>query len=75
MLTLIKKLIMEFADVDEDAITEQSSFMGDLHLTSYDVVCLIGKLEENLGVEIPDREIRDITTVGELLDYLGKKMK
>lgn len=74
MLNLIKKTILEFVEIDENAITEDCHFVRDLHLTSYDVVCIIGKLESDLGVEIPDREIRDLETVGELDQYLAKKL-
>lgn len=74
MFNLIKKMILEFADIDENAIKEDSHFVKDLHLTSYDVVCIMAKLEDDLGFEIPDREIRDFETVGELEQYLTKKL-
>lgn len=74
MFNLIKKIIMEFVEVDESFITEETYFIRDLHLTSYDIVSVIGKLEDDLGVEIPDREIRDMETVGDLMDYLDKKL-
>lgn len=74
MLTLIRKTVMEFVDVEGDDITEDTHFIRDLHLTSYDIVSIIAKLEEDLGVEIPDREIRDLETVGDLVEYLKKKI-
>lgn len=75
MLNLIKKTILEFVEVDEDSITEETNFTRDLQLTSYDVVCMMGKMESVLGVEISDREINDLETVGELIEYLKKKLK
>jgi acyl carrier protein len=74
VFNLIKKLILEFAEVEDSSITVDTHFIRDLHLTSYDVVSIIGRLEEDLGVEIPDREIRDLETVGELMNYLSKKL-
>lgn len=65
--------VKEFVDIDEVAITEDTHFTRDLKLTSYDVVSIIGKLEEDLGIEIPDREISKLETVGDLMDYLSKK--
>jgi acyl carrier protein len=74
MLNLVKKTIQEFVEVDENEITEDTYFIRDLHLTSYDIVSMIGKLESDLGVEIPDREIRDLETAGELVEYLKNKI-
>jgi acyl carrier protein len=74
MLNLVKKTICEYVEVDENAITEDTYFIRDLHLTSYDIVSMIGKLESDLGVEIPDREIRDLETVGELVEYLKNRI-
>jgi acyl carrier protein len=74
MLNLIRKTISEFVEVEQINITEDTHFTRDLQLTSYDIVSIIGKLEEDLGVEIPDREIRDLETVGELISYLSNKI-
>jgi len=74
MLSYIIKTIQEFVEVDENDITEDTHFVRDLHLTSYDIVSIIGKVENDLGVEIPDREIRELETVGELMEYVKKKM-
>lgn len=74
MLNLIIRIIQEFAEVDESSITEATNFINDLHLTSYDIVGIIGKIESDLGIEIPDREIRNLDTVGELIKYLNSKL-
>lgn len=74
MLNYIKKTILEFVEVKESAITEDAHFIRDLHLTSYDIVSIIGKIEDDLGVEIPDRDIRYLDTVGELEKYLNEKL-
>ncbi|HZJ99898.1 MAG TPA: phosphopantetheine-binding protein [Tissierellaceae bacterium] len=72
MLKLISNTIQEYAEVDESDIQEGTHFIQDLNLTSYDIVSMIGKLESDLGVEIPDREIRELETVGDLLGYIKK---
>lgn len=72
MLKLISTTIQEFVEVDEGEIQEDTHFIQDLHLTSYDIVSMIGKLESVLELEIPDREIRDLETVGDLIEYIKK---
>jgi acyl carrier protein len=74
MLNFIRKNILEFVDVAEDSITEETSFINDLHMNSYDIVSMIGKIESELNTEIPDIDIRDLQTVGDLCKYLIKKM-
>lgn len=74
MFTYVRKMILEFADVEASFITEKTYFISDLQLTSYDIVTMIGKIEDELGVEIPDREIRDLETVGDLVAYLNERM-
>jgi acyl carrier protein len=74
MLNLILKILEEYVEVDANEISENTHFIQDLHLTSYDIVCMIGVLEEDLGIEIPDREIRNLDTVGLLCKYLEDKI-
>jgi acyl carrier protein len=74
MFNLVIKIIQEFVEIDEDSITEDTNLINDLHLTSYDIVGIIGKIESDLGIEIPDREIRNLDTVGELIKYLNNKL-
>lgn len=74
MFNLIIKTMKEFVDIDESKVNEDTHFILDLHLTSYDIVSMIGVLEDDLGVEIPDRKIRDLDTVGALVKYLEEKL-
>lgn len=70
MLNLITKIIREYVDIDDTTITPDTSFIVDLHLTSFDIVSMIGELESDLGIQIPDRQIRDLDTIGSLMKYL-----
>lgn len=72
MFKLIVTIIQEYVEVDENEISESTRFIQDLHLTSYDIVSMIGQLESDLDIEIPDREIRDLETIGDLLEYIKK---
>lgn len=75
MLKIIINTIQDYVDVDENDIKGDTRFIQDLQLTSYDIVSMIGQLEDELGVEIPDQEIRDLETVQALSDYITTKMK
>ena len=71
----IRKTIVEFVDVDEEKITSETRFIEDLELNSYDFANIIGKLEEILDIEIPDRDLRNLETIGDVEEYLKKKLQ
>lgn len=74
MLNIITKLIMEYVEVDESLITRETNPIKDLNLNSYDFISIIGKIESELGVEINERDIRKLETLGDLDDYIKAKM-
>ncbi|HIR14795.1 MAG TPA: acyl carrier protein [Candidatus Choladousia intestinavium] len=70
MLEEIKDVICEYADVDKNSITEDTRFVEDLGFTSYDFMSMIGELEEKYDVEVDEREVAEIRTVGEAVRYV-----
>ena len=58
--------------VEEDAIKLEAHFVNDLGADSLDTVELIMEFEEEFGVEIPDDDAENITTVGSAVDYIEK---
>jgi acyl carrier protein len=74
MKELIIKNLVEQLDLDADEITMESSFIDDFEMDSLDMVEMLIDLEKETGIKIPNEEIVDIKTVGQLVDYLeGKK--
>ena len=68
----IKKILVDRLGVVESKITENSSFIDDLGLDSLDIVELIMLFEEEFNLEIPDKDMEKIKTVGDLIKYLDK---
>ena len=66
----VKEVIMDKLGVDEDKINIEASFVDDLGADSLDTVELIMQLEEEFGMEIPDEEAENLTTVGSAVDYI-----
>ena len=66
----IKKLIAEQLDVEEDAIKETSSIQDDLGADSLDVVDLVMSIEDEFDVEIPEDQVENIKTVGDIVKYI-----
>ena len=70
----VKALIVEQLGVDEDKVTLEANFREDLEADSLDLVELIMAFEEEFGGEISDEEAQEITTVGQVVDYLVKHL-
>jgi acyl carrier protein len=56
--------------VDEEQVTDDASFQGDLDADSLDLVELIMELEDQFGLKISDEDAQKIATVGEAVDYV-----
>ena len=68
----IKEVIIDKLGVEEDSIKPESHCVNDLGADSLDTVELIMEFEEEFGVEIPDDDAENITTVGSAVDYIEK---
>ena len=73
MKELIIKNLVEQLDLDRDEITMESNFVDDFEMDSLDMVEMLIDLEKETGIKIPNEEIVDIKTVGQLVDYLESK--
>ena len=70
MLKKITELIANEVGVDAEAVTLEASFKEDLGIDSLDLFELVMAFEENFGVEIPNEDLEQITTVGSLIEYI-----
>ena len=70
MFNKLKDIICEYVEVDKASITENSRFVEDLGFTSYDFMSMVGELEDVFDIEVEEREVADIVTVGEAVRYI-----
>ena len=70
VLEKVKVILAEQFDVEEDSITMDTDMQDDLGADSLDVVDLLMSIEDEFEIEIPDEEIENIRTVGELVNYI-----
>lgn len=70
VLEKVKAILAEQFDVEEDTITMETSVAEDLGADSLDVVDLLMSIEDEFEIEIPDTEIENMKTVGDLLKYI-----
>jgi len=66
----VKEVIIDKLGVDDSAITKEAHFVNDLGADSLDTVELIMEFEEEFGIEIPDEDAENITTVSSAIKYI-----
>ncbi len=66
----VKNMIIETLSFDGEDITESSDFAKDLKVDSLDLVELTMSIEEKFSIKIPDEELPNLHTVGDLVNYI-----
>ena len=66
----VKEILCDQLDLEEDKVTMDSDIVEDFEADSLDVVDLVMSLEDEFGIEIPDEEIENIKTVGDVVRYI-----
>ena len=72
MLDQFKDIICQYVELKREDISEESRFVEDLGFNSYDFMSMVGELEDTYDIEVEEREIVDIRTVGEAVTYIQK---
>ena len=70
--TLKEYLVKEFR-LNPDDVTMDAELIGDLGINSLELADLILLCEDKFNVVIDDEEIRNFTTVGDVVRYLEKE--
>ncbi|MCR5478404.1 MAG: acyl carrier protein [Ruminococcus sp.] len=71
----IKSIIVDQLDADETEVTMEANIQDDLGADSLDVVDLVMSIEENFDIEIPDEDVENIKTVGDIVKYIEAKVE
>ena len=66
----VRELICEQLELDEDRVTMDTDILDDLEADSLDIVDLIMSLEDEYGIEMPDEEVENIKTIGDVVRYI-----
>ncbi len=66
----VKNIIVDQLDVDEDKVTMNANIQDDLGADSLDIVDLVMSFEDEFDMEIPDDQVENIKTVGDVVKYI-----
>ena len=70
----VKKILCDQLDLEEEQVNEDSEVIDDLGADSLDIVDLVMTLEEEFDTEIPDEDIENLKTVGDIVKYIEERV-
>ncbi|MGN0470659.1 MAG: acyl carrier protein [Acutalibacteraceae bacterium] len=75
MLERLKPIITNYVSVNADEITENSEFINDLGFNSYDFMSFLGEVEDEFDIEVNERDVMNLKTVGQAIKYIESLSK
>jgi acyl carrier protein len=76
---MVRSHLAEILEIDDDTITEDSTFADDLNADSLALIELVEALEEDLGERtvgftVDDEDLGDLKTVRDAVDYVVARL-
>lgn len=66
------EILAEQLAADQSTMTMNTKIAEDLGADSLDLVDLLMSVEDEFGVEIPDEEVENLHTIGDVVEYITK---
>ena len=66
----MKHIISEYIDIPEESIDENMSLQGDIGLDSFGLISLLVEIENEFEIEIPEYELKNFQTLGDMYSYI-----
>ncbi len=75
MLDRIREVICRYVKIDPEKLTEETNIRSELGLNSLELINIAVAIEDEFGVEIPDREVSNLETLGDAIKIIEKYME
>ena len=70
-----KEFLSQYCEVTPQEMKNDMRLCEDLGLSSFDLMSLLGDLEDNFDVELTPENIGNVTTIGDALLLIGAEKK
>ncbi len=70
IITGLAEIIEEVTGIEPSEVTIEKSFVDDLDIDSLSMVEIAVQTEDKYGVKIPDEDLANLRTVGDVVTYL-----
>ena len=74
MIETLREVICRFVEIDPEKLTEDTNIRSELGLNSLELINIAVAIEDEFDVEIPDREVGNIETLGDAIAIIEKYM-
>ncbi|WP_150462922.1 acyl carrier protein [Nesterenkonia ebinurensis] len=71
ILAGLAEIVEEETGLETEEIQLDKSFTEDLDIDSISMMTIVVNAEEKFDVKIPDEEVKNLTTVGDAVDYIA----
>lgn len=71
----VKQILSKELGVEIENVTNDKKLIEDLGVDSFATVELIFVLEDKTGLEIADKDIMGVKTVGDIIDYIALRLE
>lgn len=75
MLQKVQEMLAEALNISVEKVSADAKIVEDLGADSLDVVELLSRLEDEFGITIPDEDVENLVTVGDVAAELEKLTK
>ncbi|WP_222913723.1 acyl carrier protein [Natrinema sp. SYSU A 869] len=69
----VDEIVTDRLSLNEDAFDDGTRFKEDLDAESLDIVEVAEAIEATVGVHVPDDDLEDLATVGDLKAYVAER--
>ncbi|KOT87230.1 hypothetical protein ADK86_36780 [Streptomyces sp. NRRL F-5755] len=66
----VTRIVADQLDIPEEAVSAESSFVADLHIDARQSARLRRQIEQQMDIELPKGDAKDLTTVGDMIAYV-----
>ena len=70
----VRSVVAEKLNLEEETIAPESAILEDLGADSLYVVDLVMALEEEFDIQVPDEDMENLTTVGDIVNYVVQRL-
>lgn len=74
VMQVLRDKAVEMLEVEPDAVQEDKSFVHDLDVDSLSLVEYTMELEDAFGIELPEEELTELSTIGAFADLIMSKV-
>lgn len=71
ILAGLAEIVNEETGLETEEVQPEKSFTEDLDIDSISMMTIVVNAEEKFDVKIPDEEVKNLSTVGDAVDFIA----